>query len=58
MQEGNVHVFKRNMDSINVTLEHILNGDSIPKEIIQGHFKLIRETLNHCEELALNETTK
>lgn len=58
MQEGNVHVFKRNMDSINVTLEHILDGDSISKDIIKGYFNLIRETLDHCEELALSEKTK
>ena len=54
MGEETTHVFKRNIDTINVTLEHILN-DNISKDIIKGYFECIRMAVDHCEELALNE---
>lgn len=55
MGEEYIHVFKRNMDTINVTLEHIMNDKSISKEVIKGHFECIRMAIDHCEELALGE---
>lgn len=55
MKEEYIHVFKRNMDTVNVTLEHILYNSSIPRDIIKGNFELIRKVVDHCEELALDE---
>ena len=55
MKEEYIHVFKRNMDTVNVTLEHVLYNSSIPRDIIKGNFELIRKVVDHCEELALDE---
>lgn len=55
MKKDNIHVFKRNMDTINVTLDHILNGNNLTKEIIEGYFNCIRIAVDHCEELAMED---
>ena len=33
MKEEYIHVFKRNMDTVNVTLEHVLYNSSIPRDM-------------------------
>ena len=53
MSEEYIHVFKRNVETIDVTLEHILNNKPKSKEIIKEYFDCIRMAIDHCEELAL-----